>query len=342
MAFGSGLLSKQFARLAHIVRNAGGLGGEIADLRDDIKSEFAPLAGIVVEEFTNPVGVASPGAAVLKAATATVASIVVLAPADLLAAGLAMLVAWPRQLVFTTAGGTPADAPANAVIVGTDQYGVAQTETVVLAQTATTATSTKYWKTITTITYPAADGTAGTVAIGIAAAVVKAATATVATPVTLLPKDLIQNDLALHPRQLVFTTAGGTPAHAPANVVIKGKDINGRALQETLVLAQTATTATSVNAYAYIDSLAYPAGDGTAATIAITFAVPIGFKRKIRTRAGLVGLIREVEAGALVTTGTISAPSAIGPNGGYDPANDPNDARDFAVYYDADFTDFAA
>jgi hypothetical protein len=337
MAIGSGIFSKQLARFAHLVRGSGGIAGEIADLRADIKDEFAEVAGLVVEEFTNPVGTASPGAAVLKAATATVTSVVVLAPGDLLAAGLAMLAAWPRQIVFTTAGGTPADAPATADIVGTDQYGVAQTEQVALAQTATTATSTKYWKTITSITYAVGQGTSGTVAIGIAAAVIKAATATVAAPVTLGPTDLIQDDLALHPRRLVFTTAGGTPAHAPANAVVKGKDINGKPLEETVTLAQTGTTATSVNCFAEIESIAYPAGDGTSATIAISFDASIGLRKKLKLRAGLGMLVREHEAGSLVTTGATVAPATAGPNGAYTPANAANDARDYAIIYEADF-----
>lgn len=102
----------------------------------------------------------------LKAATATVGDEVVLTEADLLEAGLALLATYPRRLSFTTAGSTAADAPASADIVGTDYADAAQTETVTIGQTATTVFSTKAWKTITSITYPAADGTDATVAIG--------------------------------------------------------------------------------------------------------------------------------------------------------------------------------
>lgn len=108
-------------------------------------------------------------AAGLKVATATVAAVVALAASDLIAGGLSVLLATPRNLTFTTAGSTPADAPANVVIVGTDKNDKAITETLNLAQTAAAVTSVNRYKTVTSITYPAADGTGATVAIGYAA-----------------------------------------------------------------------------------------------------------------------------------------------------------------------------
>ena len=339
MTAGSGLFSTHRARHAHLVRGSGGLSGEIGDLRLDIQEELSPLAAMAIEEFTNPVGLTSPGAAVLKAATATVASIVTLNASDLLAAGLAMLTAWPRQIVFTTAGTTPADAPATAAITGKDPYGAAQTETVTLAQTATTATSTKYWSSITSIVYPAADGTGATVSIGIAAAVVKAATATVASAVTLNPSDIIQGNMAQHPRALVFTTAGTTPADAPATATVTGLGINGQAITETVTLAQTATTATSKNYFAKITRITYPAADGTGATIAITPSAGVGLAKKIDTIAGNTSLIREIAAGSVVTNGTIAAPSTTDlPNGSYTPNAAFNDANDYAIFYVYDAT----
>lgn len=118
-------------------------------------------------DFNAHLGIALADAvAGLKAATATVAAPVTLTTADLLDAGEALLATYARRLTFTTAGVTPSDAPASADIVGTDHLGAAQTETINLAQTATMVTTTKAWKTITTIDYPAADGTAATIEIG--------------------------------------------------------------------------------------------------------------------------------------------------------------------------------
>jgi hypothetical protein len=142
-------------------------------------------------------------AAGLKAATATVASPVTLTSADLLDAGEAALLAYPRKIVFTTAGVTPADAPATALITGTDYLGAAQTETVNIAQTATTATSTKWFKTITSIAYAAADGTAATVAIGYAASVHNSADSTN----TLTSTNPTQGTLAANDIFFVHTTA---------------------------------------------------------------------------------------------------------------------------------------
>lgn len=156
---GSGLFSKQQAAIPHSMPR------EVEDLRNDVKKEFAPLAAITVEEFTNP---PASGAAVLLAATATVAApVTVLAAALTDVGGKAVLLAQARNITFTTAGSTASDAPATALITGTDRDGHAQTETVTLAQTATIAKGVKLFKTITKIEYPAADGTGATVAIGI-------------------------------------------------------------------------------------------------------------------------------------------------------------------------------
>lgn len=338
MTAGAGIFRRMKDKLDHLVGPGGGLSGEIFDLRKDIANELGVMAGFVAEEWTNLVGVAAPGAAVLKVATATVAAPVTVLPAGLLAAGLAMLAAHPRQLTFTTAGATPADAPANVVITGTDFNNAAQSETLVLAQTAAAVTSVKAYKTITSIVYPAADNTGATVAIGIAAAYIYPTFASTLAARTIMGAELNQASLADAPRALVFTTAGVTPAHVPANVVITGKDVNGNDLKETLVLAQTATTATSTRTYAKVTKLEFPAGDGTAGSITISFAAPVGLKRKLKARAGLVSPLKEIVNGAVVTNGTFTAPTTTDlPNGTYTPNSAPNDASDYAIFYEGDF-----
>lgn len=339
MTAGSGIFSKMKDKLDHLVNPGGGLSGEIFDLRKDIARELGAMAGFVAEEWTNLVGTGAPGTAVLRAATATVASPTTVLPAALLDAGEAMLLAHPRPITFTTAGATPADAPANVVITGTDQNGAVISETLNLAQTAATATSTKAYKTITSLAFPAADGTGATIAIGIGAAWVYPTFATTLAARTIMGPELVQTSLADAPRALVFTTAGATPSHAPANVVITSKDINGNDLKETLALAQTATTATSTRTYAKITKLEFPAGDGTGATIAITFAAPVGLKRKLKSRAGLISPLKEIVNAAVVTTGTFTAPTTTDlPNGTYSPASAPNDVSDYAIFYEGDFS----
>jgi hypothetical protein len=156
---GSGLMTKKAPAVPHLST------GEVADLRADVAAEMAPMAAIAVEEFTN---IAAPGAADLEAATAT--TVAARTVSSFLAGGVAKLLACPRNLTFTTAGVTPADAPATVTITGTDVNGRAQTETLALAQTATIATGLKAFKTVTSVAYAAADGTAATVSIGVGSA----------------------------------------------------------------------------------------------------------------------------------------------------------------------------
>ena len=159
MSSGSGLFSTQHAKIAHLLGSRG-LAGEVEDLRKDIENELSPLAGVVVMEFTNPAAATNSG---LKTATATVASPVSWDVTQLLLGGV---LDFARLLTFTTAGATPANAPASVTITGTDVRGMFQTETLNLAQTAATVTSTKAFKTVTKMTFPAADGTAATIAVG--------------------------------------------------------------------------------------------------------------------------------------------------------------------------------
>lgn len=141
------------------------------------------------------------------------------------------------------------------------------------------------------------------------------------------------------PRNITITTAGATPADAPANAVINGFDIDGNALSETITVAQTATTAVGNKAFAKVTSIVLPAADGVAATLAFGFGSKIGFSKKLKTRAGLATLVKEIEAGVNVTTGTIADAATGAPYGTYlPPANVPNGARNYAVYYDWDAT----
>jgi len=162
MSSGSGIFTSAHALKAHLMQGTGGLAAEVADVRNDVAAALAPMAAMTVQEFTNP---AAADAAGLEAATATTVS-----PRTVtafVAGGTAALTAFGRNVTFTTAGGTPADAPASAVITGEDIDGNAQTETVVLAQTATIASGVKIFKgPLTSVAYAAADGTGATVSIG--------------------------------------------------------------------------------------------------------------------------------------------------------------------------------
>lgn len=171
-----------------------------------------------------------------------------------------------------------------------------------------------------------------------AAAGLKAATATVASVVALTAADLLtagKNELLARPRNVTFTTAGGTAADAPANAVIVGTDINGDALTETVTLAQTATISEGVKAFRTITSITYPAADGTNATVSIGFGNKFGLRRKAKTRAGAVNRGTEISAGTFVTNGTLVVAETSPPHGTYTPNSAPDGSKDYALEYES-------
>jgi hypothetical protein len=138
----------------------------------------------------------------------------------------------------------------------------------------------------------------------------KAATATVAAEVIWAAADLEAAGLAklaLHgARAITFTTAGVTPADAPASVDIVGEDIEGNALSETLVLSQIAGAVTSAKCYSDITTLTFPAADGTGATIAVGIADKFGLPAEIKTRGSVPVYLLEMADGDIVSTGGAS------------------------------------
>src|SRR5882672_2047758 len=139
-----------------------------------------------------------------------------------------------------------------------------------------------------------------------------AATATVAAPVTLTTADLVPAAIALldaaNGSRLVFTTAGVTPSDAPANVVITGIAPDGTTAGETLNIAQTATTASTVNRYKAAGlTLVYPAAQGTAATVAI------GYTDTYPTAKSIVDEYNTLAAASPLAVRARQAQSAAGP-----------------------------
>lgn len=158
---GSNMWNKQKPNVPHILAGQTGVAGEVGDLRRDVANVLANMASIGVVEYTNPVAANAAG---LEAATAT--TLAARTATNFLAAGKAALLAEGRNITITTAGGTPADAPATALVTGTDMDGKAQTETITVAQTAATASGVKIFKTVTSVAYATGDGTGATCSIG--------------------------------------------------------------------------------------------------------------------------------------------------------------------------------
>jgi hypothetical protein len=146
------------------------LVGEVNDLRDDVDAGFlnteTPGHGgssvLAADEWTDPVAADAAGLEILTATVAEIRTVT-----SFLAPGVAALLADPRNITFTNSGvGTPADAPDNAVVTGTDINDDALTETISVPQTATISAGAKCFKTITSVVYEAGDGTTATVSIG--------------------------------------------------------------------------------------------------------------------------------------------------------------------------------
>jgi hypothetical protein len=138
------------------------------------------------------------------------------------------------------------------------------------------------------------------------------------------------------PRNVTVSTAGATPADAPATATFTGLDIDDNVISEAVSVPQTATTAVGAKAFKKVTSIALTAGDGTGALLEFGFGSIIGLAKTLKARAGLSTLVMEIEAGVKVTTGTIAAASVGLPHGTYLPANTPNGTRDYAVYYEYD------
>mgnify|MGYP000096533948 CR=1 FL=1 len=162
MTAGSGMFGTKGPIITHL-ETGHGAKGEIGDLRNDLLTVLAPLASITVEEFTAPPAAAPAG---LHAATASSVAVQTLLSAGLIGAGLTALALLPRLVTFTTAGATPANAPATALITGTDVRDAVQSETVAIANTAATVSTVKAYKTITSIVYSAGSGAGATISVG--------------------------------------------------------------------------------------------------------------------------------------------------------------------------------
>lgn len=144
---------------------------------------------------------------------------------------------------------------------------------------------------------PAASNTAGLLAA-------TATTIAVQTQTNFLTGSLGTGALAAHPRSIKFTTAGSTASDAPATCVVTGVDVTGAVQTETVTLAQTAASVETVKCYSSLTSVVYAAADGTGATIAIGIGTQLGLALKLKARAGLSALIKEIQAGAFSTTQT--------------------------------------
>jgi len=142
------------------------------------------------------------------------------------------------------------------------------------------------------------------------------------------------------PRNVTITTS----AHADVDAV--AVEVTGRVRNaDGDLVAQTDTfnltdgggvTDAGAAMFSFVDSITIEAQSGNGGTLQIGFGVLIGLANAIKARAGFIAPIREIAAGAIVTTGTFTSPATNSPYGAYTPATAANGTNDYAITYEVD------
>lgn len=163
MSLGSGQFSGQRAVKGHLVRGSGGVAGEIADLRDDIKRDFLANAAIAVEEFVDAAAADPNGIKTSIASAATAQSYSGAALNGVVGAGV---MSPPRNITITTTLHADIDA-VDVLVTGLDVNGDEVTDTITLTDGGgATDVGTVAFAQVTQVDIPAQSGTGGALEIG--------------------------------------------------------------------------------------------------------------------------------------------------------------------------------
>jgi hypothetical protein len=171
---------------------------------------------------------------------------------------------------------------------------------------------------------------------------IKTSIATAATDRTFATTDLngaVGEDEMIPPRNPTVTST--THAHVTAvDVEFRGRvrDAHGALVERTVVIPATnggGATDAGTEALSYVDEIFVPAMGGASGALEFGFGAAIGLTAKVKSRAGLIAAIRQIAAGSVVTTGTITNPTGA-PVSLYTPASAPDGSRDYAVTYEVD------
>lgn len=304
----------------------GGLQGEIGEIRRDMRGMTA-LPALSVDKFAAPIAASDTA---LLAATATVTADVVLKATSLTTATLTSMSKAARYVKFTVAG-TAADAPASVTVVGTSAAGQHYSETVTLPQTAGSVTTLNAFTAIGSITFPPADGTGATVAIGITADLGLGKTMSLESGSTVIFKELTDGSTS------TGTFVSGQPTYGS---VTGSADLStgGTLATETLVVKvdggaeQTVTFSSPADTAAVVSQIN--------AAVAPDVASASGNNLKLTTpTAGSKGSIEVMSSSTALgklglSAGVHTGLDALG--GKYTPSAAPNGAHNYAVYYEFD------
>jgi len=210
---GSGLFNTRNARKPHLgagPEHAGALG-EISALRSDLKGELSALAGLVVEEFTNP-----PTGTVnaIKLAFATALTAQVFLGAQLDGATGSGVMSPPRNVTVTAAANV--GGYLGSVTIKGMSRGVPQTELVVITAASTT-TSLKAFDQVTEIDIPIQPDALGLISVGFGVVIGLAKNPLARAGLTESLKEIVDGAVVVT-GVLSATNGTYTPAAAPNGV----------------------------------------------------------------------------------------------------------------------------
>lgn len=142
------------------------------------------------------------------------------------------------------------------------------------------------------------------------------------------------------PRNVTITSTTHADIDA-VDAVVTGqiRDENGDLIDQTDTITLTdggGATDAGTKTFSTISNVAIEAQSGTGGVLDIGFGDIIGLPVPMKSRAGLLAPIREVEAGSVVTTGTFTTAAAQAPHGTYAPSTVPDAANDYSLTYEVD------
>jgi hypothetical protein len=121
---GSGIWTKMMARLQHLLQ-AGGMSGEVRNVREDLAAAFKPMLAVTMEEYDYP---AANGATTLLAATLSTNATSVVYKCN---GAQGLKLSPPRNVeVVVASSGTPGHMAHSVVVAGLDVNGLPLSETI--------------------------------------------------------------------------------------------------------------------------------------------------------------------------------------------------------------------
>lgn len=331
----------------HLVIGPGGIPAEVADLRQDVELAFqqayrgeTDYCG--VHWVTPPTP--STAATAIKLSVASSKS-----PVSYTGASLdgtysdtvnPVKINSPRKVTLTV-GGTGADwTGGNVTIVGKDPLGAAQTE--IFSATAGTGvkSSTKLFSSVTSIGWVAQGDVGATITVGVITDLDAIGSYTTATTAQVLKPTgtlAVNGKVVFDPPRPVSMKTSSSADFDLSNLVIKGMDVEGRAVTDTLSIPNNGgTTVAGVVCFSEIHEIDFPVQSGTGGTLELTYKDVFGLPGKILDMGGTLyttSVIKEIVTSTVVTSGAVAKAATNLPYGSYTPSAAPLGVNDFVLVF---------